>query len=99
LELEEMQELRVVIRVSLLLLLREAEQVAEMVLASLLPLVGQVAEVQMVEQLVRMGHLDRAIRAETGLAGRVCKVVQEAVELVLLVRMEQLVCPVMVVLG
>ena len=90
LELEEMQEPRAEIQFFLLLLLREVEEEQEMVVASLLPLVVQVAEVQMVAQLALMEHLDRAVRVETALAGLVVKAVEEAVVRVLLVRMEQL---------
>jgi hypothetical protein len=90
LELEEMQELRVEIQFFLLLLLREVVAVLEILVAGFLPLGVQVAEVRLVEQLVLMAHLDRVVRVETALAGLVHKVVEEAVELVLLVRMEHL---------
>jgi hypothetical protein len=85
-----MQERRALIQFSLLLLLREVVAVAAMQEARFLPLGVQVAEVLVVEQLVLMEHLDRAVRVETGLARLVVKVVQVVVERVLLVQMEHL---------
>ena len=94
----ELQELRVEIQFFLLLLLREVVRVLEILVPGLLPLVVQVVGVQVVDGLVRMEHLDRVARAETGLARRVCKAAAVAVERVLLVRMEHLAYQVTVVL-
>ena len=88
--LEVMQEQKAQIQFFLLLLLREVEQVVEMVVAGFLPLVGQVVAVLVVAQLVLLEQLDRAVMVETALAWLVCKVVAAAVERVLLVRMEHL---------
>ena len=93
-----MQELRVGIQFFLLLLPREAEQVAAMQEARFVHLGVQVAELLLVPQLVLMAHLDRVARVETGLAGLACKAAAVAVERVLLVRMEHLAYQVTVVL-
>ena len=94
----ELQELRVEIQFFLLLLLREVVRVLEILVPGLLPLVVQVVGVQVVDGLVRMEHLDRVARVETGLAGLACKAAAVAVERVLLVRMEHLAYQVTVVL-
>ena len=91
LELQAMQELRVEIQFFLLLLLRAEVRVVELVAEKFLPLVVQVAEVRVVAQLVLMEQLDRVVRVETGLSILDAKVVEEAVELVLLVGMAHLV--------
>ena len=88
--MEAMQELRVEIQLSLISLLRVVEQVVEMAAAKFRHLVVQVAEVRMVERLVRMEQLDRVVRVETGLSILDAKVVEEAVEQVLLVEMAHL---------
>jgi hypothetical protein len=90
LELEEIKELMVEIQFFLLLLLWEVEGVLEMVVEGLLTREVQVAEVRVVAQLVLMEHLDRVVRVETGLSILDAKAVEEAVELVLLVGMDQL---------